>query len=136
MLTVLVLDDDQEFRRAMAEALADTAVVIGAATPVEALWELERAPIDILICDLMLAVSVDGVDVLTTVRELHPRVGRILVTGFGSALARNDLPAHAIMLKPCELGALRDLLRMLPIITGPDAPESDSQRSARSVQDG
>ena len=118
---MLVLDDDGDFRRSMAEGLAETAVVIGVGTPVEALWELERTPVDILICDLMLAVSVDGVDVLTTVRDVWPRVGRILVTGFGQGLARDGLPAHAIMLKPCDLGALRELLRMLPALTSPSA---------------
>lgn len=82
MLTVVLLDDDEGFRREMA----------------------------------------DGVDVLTTVRDLWPRVGRILVTGFGNALGREGLPAHAIMLKPCDLGAMRELLRMLPILTVPPGP--------------
>lgn len=116
-MTVLVLDDDAGFREEMARVLADAATVVGVATPVEALWELERRPVDILICDLMLAMSADGGDVLATVRDEWPEVGRIVVTGFGAALARADLPAHAIMLKPCDGGVLRELLRMLPSLT-------------------
>ncbi len=115
LLSVLVVDDDREFRAWVKSALADMATIIEAATPTEALWSLERQHVDILLCDLRLATPTSGLDVLTTAKELWPGVGRILVTGYGGQLDA-EVPAHAIIGKPCEVGTLRELLRLVPVL--------------------
>ena len=114
LLRVLVVDDDQEFRAWVKRALADVASVVEAATPAEALWTLERDHIDILLCDFRLATSTSGLDVLAAAKELWPGLGRILVTGYGSELDA-VVPAHAVIAKPCDVGALRELLRLVPL---------------------
>jgi DNA-binding NtrC family response regulator len=114
-VNILVVDDDAEFRKAVEEGLATVANVVTSATPVEALWTMERKPIDILLCDMMLATTTTGLDVLSTVKELWPRVGRILVTGFGNRVSR-DVAAHVTLSKPFDMRSLRDLLRLVPLL--------------------
>lgn len=116
MLSVLVLDDDAEFRMWIKRALIDMARVVVAATPAEALWVMERTQVDLIISDMRLATSTTGLDVLAIVKELRPRVGRILVTGYGGEI-NGEVPAHAIIGKPCDAGTLRELLRLVPLLT-------------------
>jgi len=116
MLNVLVVDDDEEFRAWIEEALAPMARVYAVATPAEALWALERTRVDLLMCDWRLATSTTGLEVLAAVKEFWPRIGRILVTGYGSEIDC-EVSAHAIIGKPCDAGALRELLRLVPLLT-------------------
>ena len=116
LLSVLVVDDDEEFRAWIETAVADLATVIAVATPTEALWKLERMRIDLLVCDLRLATSTTGLDVLAAAKEFWPRVGRILITGHGGEIDC-EVSAHAILGKPCDAGALRELLRLVPLLT-------------------
>lgn len=116
LLSVLVVDDDAEFREWIAAALADLAVVYAVATPAEALWRLERRRVDLLVCDWRLATSTSGLELLAAVKDIWPRMGRILVTGYGNELDC-DVSAHAIIGKPCDAGALRELLRLVPQLT-------------------
>ena len=116
LLSVLVVDDDAEFRGWIASALADLAVVQTVATPAEALWALERKRVDLLVCDWRLATSTTGLEVLAAAKEFWPRVGRVLVTGYGHEIDC-EVSAHAIIGKPCDEGALRELLRLVPLLT-------------------
>lgn len=123
-VNVLVVDDDDEFRKSVEEGLADVAHVVGTATPIEALWAMERARFDVLLCDLRLATSTTGLDVLATVKELWPQVGRILITGFGSQIDC-DVAAHAMLGKPCDMRSLRSLLRLLPALVPQDSARAE-----------
>ncbi len=131
MLNVLVVDDDEEFRDSIADALAGSARVACVATPVEALWALERTRIDVLICDLMLATTATGADVLELVRAQRPQVARILITGFGDHLrAIGPLAAHVVLHKPCDLVALRDLISRLPVLATLPEPAAGAAQPA------
>jgi CheY-like chemotaxis protein len=109
MLNVLVVDDDEAFRAWVASALADRAVVVDVATPTEALWRLERTSIDVLLCDMRLATTTNGLEVLAAAREFWPKVGRILITGYAAEIGP-DVPAHAILGKPCDADTLREVI--------------------------
>jgi DNA-binding NtrC family response regulator len=117
-LRVLIVDDDEEFRRALIEALGETAHVAAVATPTEAVWALVRDTFDVLICDLRLATVTSGDDVLEAARTEWPRMVRILVTGHSAHVHDAPHPAHAVLFKPLDLGALRDLLSWLPAVAG------------------
>lgn len=114
-VNVLLVDDDDVFRKAVEEGLASVARVVSTATPVEAFWAMEHEPIDILLCDMILATETTGLDVLAAVKELWPHIGRVLVTGFGSQVDRN-VAAHAMLDKPFDMRSLRELLRVLPAL--------------------
>lgn len=64
---------------------------------------------------MRLATSTSGRDVLTAAKELWPGVGRILVAGFGRQV-EDEVPADAIIGKPCDAGTLRELLRLVPLL--------------------
>lgn len=120
-LRVLVVDDDVEFREAIAGALGESTQVSCAATPGEALWMLAHGSFDVLICDLFLSTSANGDDVLEAVRAEWPRIVRILITGHGERLYAAPHAAHAVLAKPCDLDALRDLLTWVAAAEKPAA---------------
>lgn len=115
-LRVLIVDDDEEFRRSLVDALRATTHVAAVATPAEAVWALSHETYDVLICDLRLATGTTGDDVLETARTEWPRMVRILVTGQSTRVHDAPHPAHAVLFKPLDLGALRDLLSWLPAV--------------------
>lgn len=131
-LRVLVVDDDEEFRLALIDALRATTYVAAVATPTEAVWALTQETYDVLICDLRLATNTSGDDVLEAARTEWPRMVRILVTGHTAHVHESAHPAHAVLFKPLDLNALRDLLSWLPAVTGatPDAQNDNGHDHA------
>ncbi|MBZ0238780.1 MAG: response regulator [Deltaproteobacteria bacterium] len=115
-LRVLIVDDDEEFRLSLIDALRATTYVAAVATPAEAVWALSQETYDVLICDLQLATDTTGDDVLEAARTEWPRMVRILVTGQSAHVHDAPHPAHAVLFKPLDLGALRDLLSWLPAV--------------------
>jgi len=114
---VLVVDDDLEFLTYVRDGLVGARAAI-ARTPLEALWLLERQSFRAVVCDLVFG-DVDGRHLLEIVRERWPVTARILVTGFGSrvegATASAFLPAaQAVIVKPCDVAALDELIADLP----------------------
>jgi len=110
---VLVVDDDPAFLAYVKDGLA-SAVAVVARTPLEALWHLERDRFGVVMCDLVFG-DVDGRHLLEVVRERWPVTARILVTGLGARLhgtiASDFLPAaHAVILKPCDVAALGEVI--------------------------
>ena len=112
-LNVLMVDDDAQFLAYARDGLDGTVTL--ARTPLEAMWRLERERFDVVVCDLCLG-SLDGTALLDEVRERWPTTSRVLVTGFGDKLVRDDLfpAAQAVIQKPCDLSALNALLDALP----------------------
>jgi CheY-like chemotaxis protein len=123
---VLLIDDDCEFLDGMQRQLSDFCRALDvASTPLEALWLLERAAVDIVVCDLMLATSL-GTDILERVRQSWPQTHRVLVTGYGNQVVGDDRvsSAHGVLLKPIDvwtLVGLFDELARCPVPQPPDA---------------
>jgi len=115
-LRVLIVDDDEEFRLSLVDALRATTHVAAVATPAEAVWALSHETYDVIICDLRLATGTSGDDVLEAARTEWPRMVRILVTGHTTHVHEKPHPAHAVLFKPLDLAALRDLLSWLPAV--------------------
>lgn len=82
-LKILVLDDEMIFRNEIKEFLEnDSFCVLTAQTPSEAFKILEQESIGILILDLRLP-EMDGLQVLQIVKQKHPDVEVIVITGHG-----------------------------------------------------
>ncbi len=141
-LRVLLVDDDDEFLAEMRRQLsAFGAEVLSAGSPAEAVWMLEHAAVDAVICDLVLSQgSGSGLDLLEAVRQRWPAAARVLLTGHGERLASvaTSPAAQAVIAKPCEVSRLAELLMHLPAVgTGPadgqvpdvDAPQPGPLRS-------
>ena len=113
---VLLIDDDGDFLRDIGEQLADQVRSVRAVrTAREALEVLATAPVDVVVCDLVLAGD-DGLALLERIRQTRPAIARVLITGFGArADERVAFPAaQAVVYKPCEASSLAALLNALP----------------------
>ena len=113
-LTILLVDDDPFMHRMLAPRLAGLEVeprvneVVSAHTPEDALKALERAasgPLAVL-SDFNLKASMNGLQLLHTVRERRPAAVRVLFSGYsreqiGDVLGAGD--AQAFLEKPMRI---------------------------------
>ncbi|MDX6694158.1 MAG: hypothetical protein QOF02_1761 [Blastocatellia bacterium] len=90
-VTVLVVDDDTAVRRGLRWALSDTYRVLEAGTRTEAVEQLQRERVDVVLSDLHLPPHVDdmseGLAVIEEARAKRPPVPVVVVTGSGSKQA-------------------------------------------------
>jgi ActR/RegA family two-component response regulator len=102
MTSVLVVEDDVLFGRALARDLTEYGLEVLLATSVDdALDALRGRSIDILLTDLRLGSS-DGIDLLEKIRDVSSRTRAVLMSGFASA---RDYQ------RAVELGAVRVLCK-------------------------
>ncbi len=107
MLRIAIVDDHQLVRAGFRELLGsevDLRVVFDAASGEEALERLRAEPCDVLLLDLSLPGK-SGVDVLRNVRQRHPDVAVLVLSGFPEdryALAMIRNGASGYICKDCE----------------------------------
>ncbi len=100
---VLVLDDDDAARRALAGMFAAEGwQALAAATAAEAVRLAGAEPIDLLVCDWRLGDGATGGEAVGDVRAVRPGLPALLITGDGSqeshtAIAATGLP---VLFKP------------------------------------
>ena len=72
-----------------------------------ALELLEREPCDVIVSDMRMP-GMDGLALLDEIRVRHPRVARIILTGYADleASLRAVAVAHQYLIKPCDVKAL------------------------------
>jgi two-component system response regulator CpxR len=111
---VLLVDDELHFVRTLSERLllrnVGTAVVYDGG---QALDFLEEEEPDVMILDLKMP-GIDGVAVLKRVRESHPNVEVIILTGHGSEAEKEEcvaMGAFAYLEKPVDIERLTATLR-------------------------
>jgi len=122
---ILFVDDDQHvldtFRRTLSRHYA-VEVALG---PEEALRMIsERGPFKVVVSDFKMPVM-DGIELLTRIKELSPNTVRVMLTGFAdleSAIAAvNEGHVFRFLTKPCSTdtmkGALDAALEMHRLIT-------------------
>jgi len=107
--TALLVDDEEEFASTLAERLRlrgiETLVATGGRRALE-LVESERPAVVVL--DIMMP-GLGGLETLKIIRERHPGVEVILLTGRGSTregLEGMDLGAFDFLLKPAKIEEL------------------------------
>jgi len=103
---ILLVDDDDTFRRVMSAELARRGHdVVSAATGQAALDMAATANPDVILLDLRLP-DLDGIDVLKKLREREVRAGVVVLTGHGAidtAIQAIRLGAHDYLEKPCPV---------------------------------
>ncbi len=77
-----------------------------------ALAELQRAPFDVIVTDMVMP-GIDGATLLRRVQAQHPGVVRIVLSGYTEfeAALRTIPVAHQFLLKPCDPVVLRRVVR-------------------------
>jgi len=103
---VLLVDDDDTFRRVMSAELARRGHdVVSAASGQAALDAVAEAGPDVILLDLRLP-DLDGIEVLKRLREREVRAGVVVLTGHGAvdtAIQAIRLGAHDYLEKPCPV---------------------------------
>ncbi len=113
---LLLIEDDFSLRKTLACMLRAAGYVVAeAGAGQDGLRQLSEAPVDLVLTDLAMP-GMSGWEVARSVRQTHPNVPVVLITGNIDALeASSDLRAHvsAILLKPFGARPLLEVIRGL-----------------------
>ncbi|MDD5347303.1 MAG: response regulator [Candidatus Omnitrophica bacterium] len=122
--TVLLVDDDREFREEFAESLSEYHVIEAQDGP-EALRILEKPnAVDAVILDVMMPGS-SGIDVLRQIKRRNPNLGIIILTGYSSKdVAIEALKGRAddYLEKPLDVDTARRVIEDLLTRRRPAGP--------------
>ncbi|ACH39529.1 sigma-54-dependent transcriptional response regulator [Citrifermentans bemidjiense Bem] len=112
-IKILVIEDDDSSREALLILLKSIGFTVkGCSSGQDGLGVLSGEPFDIVITDLFLP-DLNGIDILTRVKESSPRTEVILVTGYGSAetaVQAMKKGAYDYITKPLNIEELRIII--------------------------
>ncbi len=119
--TILVIEDDEDVLKSIIEYLESAGYrIIFATDGMEGLKMLESEKYDLVITDLVMPF-VSGVGVITALKEKHPHIPVIAITGYGkepteAAVEKN---ADAVLGKPITTSVLKDHIDKLLSVSVP-----------------
>jgi DNA-binding NtrC family response regulator len=106
MKTVLVVDDDQAIRDSIAMTLEYERIQVEfAGDGRSALERMEAGPLDLVLLDIKMPGGMDGMEVLKQVRQAHPGLPVVMISGHGTietALEATRLGAYDFLEKPLD----------------------------------
>ncbi|MBN2211369.1 MAG: HDOD domain-containing protein [Sedimentisphaerales bacterium] len=84
-----------------------------------AVKELEQNPFDVVVSDLRMP-GMDGVQLLTLIKQRYPEITRIALSGHSSkeAMLRTTGPIHQFLPKPCNVARLKATIRRAITLQG------------------
>jgi DNA-binding NtrC family response regulator len=110
---ILVVDDETNIRTALAKILGHAGYTVEAVESGDAAFGLlQDAAFDVVVTDLKM-VGASGLDVLQTVKRLHPDTEVIVLTAYGtieSAVEAMKMGAHDYLTKPLDPERLTHLV--------------------------
>jgi DNA-binding NtrC family response regulator len=113
-IRVLLVDDEEDYVKTMAERMdmrdLESKVALSGE---EALTLLDTDPPDVIVLDLRMP-GMHGMEVLEKVKEDHPHIQVIILTGHGGEKEEKEarrLGAFEYLQKPADLGALVDTIQ-------------------------
>jgi CheY-like chemotaxis protein len=113
MPTILVVDDDADTCRNMADLLGDLGYVVDAAGGGDmALEKAGRQPYDLGLLDLRMP-GMDGLTLCRHLKRLHPSMVTMIITAYGASSLREearDAGARHILPKPIDFPRLLALV--------------------------
>lgn len=106
---VLIVDDEKDFSAALSERMSSRGLAVQTAdNGPDALRQLETGDFDAIVLDLVMP-GMDGIETLKTIRQKHPELQVILLTGHASlekGLESIKLGALDFLEKPADFSAL------------------------------
>lgn len=123
MKRVLLVDDDQDIREALAELFEDSYQVLVASNGLMALDILSREQVDAVVLDLMMPLM-DGETLLKELQEQGQKVPVVLLSASRDLARRaSALGAHGYCAKPCSADKiLAEVARVLAAPPGGGEP--------------
>lgn len=128
---LLIIEDDALVRTGLCSGLDPHGFRVRATeTGAAGLEELDRTRPDAILLDIFMD-DMDGIEVLKQIRERHPRLPVVLLTGYGSmttAIEAMRLGANDYLFKPIEAAQVAERLKA--------AMAAEAQRAARERTQG
>ena len=115
---ILIVDDESTLVFFLKQGLKESGVatiVEGASSGEEALTKLTYNAYDLLITDLKMP-GISGFTLVEVARSLHPYIGIILMTAFGSPEVQDEVQQLAVdgyLTKPFPIADLQELIRII-----------------------
>ena len=108
-ISVLLVDDEEDFVATLAKRLALRRFDISTATTADRLFTtLDETPIDVVVLDVRMP-DLDGIEATKMIKNSHPLVEVILLTGHASieaSLEGMEMGAFDYLLKPVNIDEL------------------------------
>ena len=106
---ILVIDDDENIRTTLKPILESEGYIVDVAKDgYEAIAMTEQASYNVALIDIRLP-DVDGVELLTRIRDTVPKMRKIMLTGYPSvqnAIEAVNRKADAYLVKPVDIARL------------------------------
>ncbi len=139
--TILLVDDQRDILRLLHSTLDTLKIpeleVIESPSGEEALLEIGRRKIDLLVTDYLLP-GISGIELMHKMRVRHPDVGVILITGMTDRKSREEMlnaGAAAIFDKPIPLADFLDIVeRSLGLVRTIFPTEADARTEAKRAR--
>ena len=114
-IRVLVIDDEPNIRTGLSKGLAGEAEIVDTAKDgEEGLLRFDASPHEIVITDVRLPGSIDGLEVVRQVKDKRPETLVIVITAFGTVEAAVEAMrrgAFDFITKPLDLNVIRHQVR-------------------------
>lgn len=114
MSNILIVDDEQSYRQLLSLVFeGDGHTIRTASNGREALALLQREPADVVISDVRMP-DMDGIEMLSSVRETQPDLGVVLMTAFASVETAREafkLGADDFIQKPFDVEELKLIVK-------------------------
>jgi CheY-like chemotaxis protein len=129
---ILVVEDEILIRAAVAEYLRNSGyMVVEAADAAEAIAVFTSGePIDVVMCDVEMPGTMDGLGLARWINRCHPTVPVLLTSGRGVAIATGKKPCELFIAKPYRLEALAKRLKLI-LASGYSAADGTSKLEPR-----
>ena len=114
MSNILIVDDEQSYRQLLSLVFeGDGHTIRTASNGREALTLLQSEPADVVISDVRMP-DMDGIEMLSSVRESQPDLGVVLMTAFASVETAREafkLGADDFIQKPFDVEELKLIVK-------------------------
>ena len=115
-LRLLIIDDNKEILAALSDFFSKKYDVVSANNGLDGmkLLEAEKEGFDLIITDIVMPY-ISGAGVISAVKEKHPNIPVIAITGWGKSLESLAIEAHAdlVIEKPFDLSELDKIITEL-----------------------
>ena len=113
-MKIIIVDDDESLRLHLSKALNRRGhYSLAVSNGNEAIIKLRNEPFDAAVIDIQM-MGKDGFQVLQELKEIHPQLIGVMLTGHGSissAVEATKLGAYDYLTKPCDISELETVLK-------------------------
>lgn len=113
--SIVIVDDDPQFCKTLGDILRSRDFAVTQVTDPQAVMESLKPDSQVVLLDMKLN-SIDGLEVMKQIRERHPHLPVIVVTGYREEMAQAieaalNINAYTCLYKPLQIEELIEVLR-------------------------